>query len=130
MPHRKFLNVFKLYLRAEIVNMKKILFCLMIALLSGCGALRTIGVPLERVPLNLSEPTPLQLNEVEFIVIHKDNAAAAFAELEKSGVVPVVFALTGSDYKALAINVSDIKEYIVLQRKIIRLYKNYYEKGE
>jgi len=44
--------------------------------------------------------------------------------------VPVVFALTGSDYKALAINISDIKEYIILQRKIIRLYKNYYEKGE
>lgn len=105
----------------------KYLLVIMLAIFSSGCSLSTFTTPTERVPLNLSDPAPLQLNKVEFIVIHKDNAEAAFAELEKKGLVPVVFALTGSDYKALAINVNDIKEYLILQRKIIRLYKNYYE---
>jgi len=99
---------------------------LMLCMLTGCG-LNTFTTPTERVPLNLSQPAPLKLKKVEFVVIHKDNAATVFAELEKQGLQPVVFALTGADYKALAINVGDIKTHLLLQRKIIILYKHYYE---
>lgn len=104
------------------------MFVLSVLMLSGCG-LTTITTPTERVPLNLAPPPKLALKKVEFVVIHKDNAEAIFKELEARGLQPVVFALTGSDYKALATNVGDIKNHILLQRKIIILYKDYYEGG-
>lgn len=102
----------------------------LLCLLTGCSTLKTIVDPVERVPLNLSMPPALDMNDVEFVVIHKDNAEAIFKDLEKRGIAPVVFALTGDDYKALAVNVSEIKNYILLQRQIIILYKDYYEKKD
>lgn len=72
-------------------------------------------------------PPAIDMEKVEFVVIHKDNAKVVFEQLEKKNIQPVVFALTADDYKALAINASEIKSYLLLQRKIILLYQDYYE---
>ena len=96
-------------------------------LLCSCSTLKTIVDPIDKVPLALSDPDPLELQEVKFVVIHKDNAEKVFAELEKKGLEPVVFALSGADYKALATNTAEIKAFLKLQKKILILYREYYE---
>lgn len=103
------------------------LMILLCCLLCSCSTVRSIIVPEEKLPLKLADPEPLNLADVTFIVIHKDNAEKVFADLEKKGIEPVVFALTGDDYKALASNTADIKSFLKLQRKIIILYREYYE---
>lgn len=104
----------------------KYIMCVLLTLLCGCSTTKTM-IDVERVPLNLSDPPAMKLNKVEFIVIHKDNSEKVFSDLEKSGIEPVIFGLTGDGYKSLSINVRDIKDYIILQKKIIQLYRNYYE---
>ena len=107
--------------------MRYIMFFIMVVFFSGCGVINTVLEPSERLPLHLPEPPVLEMRDVEFIVIHKDNAEYIFNKLEEAGIQPVVFALTGNNYKDLAINISDIKSYLLIQRTINRLYKEYYE---
>jgi hypothetical protein len=102
-------------------------YTFLLVFLTSCAVL-TPTTPIDtKPPLSLSDPQPLKMRKVEFLVIHKDNAEKTFSELEASGQEPVLFALTGSDYKSLAYNTLQIKGYLKNQRKIIRLYRKYYE---
>lgn len=99
---------------------------LSLILLSACSA-KPSALPPARIPLSLVDPAPLKMQKVQFVIINTNNAAQVFADLESQGLEPVVFALTGADYKALSTNINDIKSYLLLQQKIIILYKEYYE---
>jgi hypothetical protein len=96
-------------------------------LLTSCAVLAPTPALDTKPPLHLSDPPALKLKTVEFVVVHKDNAEKTFSDLEKNGQEPVLFALTGKDYKSLAVNTLQIKNYVKNQRKIIRLYRKYYE---
>lgn len=97
-------------------------------LLSGCSPLvRYKAEPIERPRLSLSDPKPLIMRPIKFIVITPENASQVFNELESKSVEPVLIGLTGDGYKSLSLNVDDIKNYLELQREIIRLYRDYYE---
>ena len=104
-----------------------ILIAVLSVCLISCSATPKVCPP-ERLPLNLADPSPVTLNKVKFLVVTKENAAEVFAALEKKGL-PVVFALTGNDYKALALNIDSIKNLLIEQQSIIFLYKEYYESG-
>lgn len=78
-------------------------------------------------PLGLKDPAVMQLRPVNFIVVHKDNAEKVFSDLDQSGDDAVLFGLTGTDYKNLAVNTQQLKAYIKHQQKIIKLYREYYE---
>lgn len=108
----------------------KFLILLLCLLMVACGSKKISTTPIDRPNLNLPNPTPLTLNKVEFIIIHKDNANKVFKELQDAGLEPVIFGLTGTDYKSLAINVDDIKKFMILQREIIEAYRDYYESKE
>lgn len=101
-----------------------IVLCLLFC--SGCST-TFFSKPTERVPLALSDPQPMSLQDVTFTVVHKDNAEKVFQDLEQAGSEPVIFALSGPDYKALASNISQIMGYIKVQKRIIVLYREYYE---
>lgn len=102
-------------------------YMFIVCLLTSCAVL-TPTTPIDtKPPLKLSDPSPLRLKPVKFIVVHKDNAEKTFSDLESSKQEPVLFALTGNDYKSLAVNTNLIKNYVKNQRKIIRLYRKYYE---
>jgi hypothetical protein len=107
--------------------MKNLLLMLGIILLTGCGSMTTITKPVEKLPLKLTRPVPLVMRPVKFVVITKESAGAVFAEMESQGLQPVLFGLSGADYKALAINIKDIQNFIATQNQIIILYKSYYE---
>ena len=75
-------------------------------------------------------PSPLDTNDLEFIVINKDNYKEVFERLTSDGKKPVLFALTDEGYKALSMNYGDLREHIIAQREIIIAYKEYYETEE
>lgn len=102
-------------------------YLIFMCLLTSCAVFRPTPALDTKPPLRLEDPAPLRLRPVEFIVVHKDNAQKTFSDLEQSGEEPVLFALSGNDYKSLAVNTQHIKTYVKNQRKIIRLYRKYYE---
>ena len=108
--------------------MKIVNLILCAILLSSCSvAHKIVTKPIEKPPLRLESPKVLKLRRVKILVITPENASEVFKDLEARGIEPVLFALTGDDYKALSLNLQDIKNYVKSQRKIIILYKNYYE---
>jgi hypothetical protein len=96
--------------------------------LSACSTKVTSGGIIYNKPtLSLKDPQPLVMSPVQFRVIHKDNAEKIFTEMESKKQEPVLFGLSGSDYKSLAINMQELKSYIIIQQKIIKKYRDYYE---
>ena len=105
---------------------------LAIILLSSCPAgvkvIDTYKIEKKREPLDLNMPTPLELQDVDWIIITKENADEVFEKIknEKNGDY-ALFALTDNGYEKLALNFADIRNKIAEQRQIILSYKDYYE---
>ena len=105
---------------------------LAIILLSSCAAgvkvIDTYKIEKKREPLDLNMPTPLELQDVDWIIITKDNADEVFEKIknEKNGDY-ALFALTDNGYEKLALNFADIRNKLAEQRQIILSYKEYYE---
>ena len=100
--------------------------------LSACswGSLRQVEVsaqPVERVPLNLAEPTPLKLTPVRWRVVTPENIDQIWKEIESSGNELVLFAVTADGYEQLSLDLADVRSHIAHQRNIIIKYKKYYE---
>lgn len=107
--------------------MFRVLILASLILLTGCSTLGIFTEPVDKPALNLSNPEPLDLEDVEFYVLTKDNAIQVLNELEKKGLKPVIIGLSGKGYKILALNVDKIKNHIELLNEIIKKYKDYYE---
>ena len=105
---------------------------LAIILLSSCAAgvkvIDTYKIEKKREPLDLNMPTPLELQDVDWIIITKENADEVFEKIknEENGDY-ALFALTDNGYEKLALNFADIRNKIAEQRQIILSYKDYYE---
>ena len=109
-----------------------LVFGLATILLSSCVAgvktLETYTIEKKREPLALDMPAPLELQDVDWIIITKDNADEVFEKIknEKNGDY-ALFALTDNGYEKLSLNFADIRNKIAEQRQIILSYKDYYE---
>lgn len=88
----------------------------------------TPTLPKTKPNLNLPKLEPLKLDEVQFVIIHKNNANDVFSEMEKKGQRPLLIGLSAADYKNLSVNIKKIKNYLQEQQKVIILYGDYYEK--
>lgn len=114
-----------------------LLSLLLSSLLSGCASfgnlfdkvnpVEVVSKPIEKTPLNIPPPEPLQLKSVKWVIITKDNAQQVFDELEKAGEDVVLFGLTDTGYQQLSISFAEIRNFISTQREIIAQYKEYYE---
>ena len=109
-----------------------LVFGLIAILLSSCAAgvkvIDTYTIEKKREPLALEDPKPLELQDVDWIIITKDNADEVFEKIknDKNGDY-ALFALTDNGYEKLALNFADIRNKIAEQRQIILSYKDYYE---
>ena len=109
-----------------------LVFGLTVILLSSCAAgvkvIDTYKIEKKREPLALDNPTPLELQDVDWIIITKDNADEVFEKIknEKNGDY-ALFAVTDNGYEKLALNFADIRNKLAEQRQIILSYKEYYE---
>lgn len=115
----------------------KLLLASSVLLLTGCSAfsffesdvkpIETIKIEQERPKLNLPNPEPLDLKDIKWVIITRENAEEVFNEIEKSGQPVAIFGLTSEGYESLALNFADIKTYIVHSKTILIKYREYYE---
>ena len=114
--------------------MKKVILLLVaVAFLAGCSLtpkVKQVEVTsnvIEKLPLNLPTPPPLEMQDVEWLIVTEENIGEVWQLLrdKKEGVA--LFALRKGDYERLAINIKEIRallgEYIV----VVQAYKDYYE---
>ena len=102
-------------------------------LLSGCAGVKKLSIFKEEVPrqeLNLEKQTPLQLEQLRWIIITSENANEVFAKLEEQGIDPVLFGLTDKDFELLSKNFARIRNQLKVQNDLIDQYKEYYESTE
>ena len=111
-----------------------LLLGLLAVFLTSCGSsvkeIQVSTVEVSKIPLNLPSLDPLQLQDVEWIIITKDNAMEIFEEIKSKGGEYSLFALTDTGYEKLALNFTDIRNRLAEQRQILLSYKEYYEPEE
>jgi hypothetical protein len=116
----------------SIVN---VLGCLtIIALTSACSSLpKEIFVsaePIDKPKLILPKTDELDLQDVEWVILVKENWEEQWAKLEQSGEALAFFATTDSGYENLGLNYSDLRAFIQQQDAIIAAYRSYYLEAE
>ena len=104
-------------------------------LLNGCAGLAvkeisSYKIEKKRAKLDLADHQPLELQDVEWIIITKDNAEEVFEKVKSSGGDYALFAVTDEGYEKLSLNLADIRNKLAEQRQIILSYKEYYEGDE
>ena len=80
-----------------------------------------------RAQLNLEKPTPLQLEELQWIIITSENAEEVFKKLEEKAIDPVLWGLTDKDFELLAKNFARIRNQLKITNDLLDKYKEYYE---
>ena len=80
-----------------------------------------------RAQLNLDKPTPLQIEQLHWIIITSENAEEVFKKLEEQGIDPVIFGLTDKDFELLAKNFARIRNQLKITNDLLDKYKEYYE---
>ena len=104
-------------------------------LLNGCAGLAvkeisSYKIEKKKEPLDLPMPVPLELIDVEWIIVTKDNVDEVMERVKAEGGDYALFAVTDEGYKKLSTNFADIRNKLYEQNQIILSYKEYYESGE
>ena len=94
---------------------------------SGVKKLEIFKQEVEREKLNLNKPTPLELENLRWIIITSNNAEEVFKKLEEQGIDPVLFGLTDKDFQLLAKNFARIRNHLKVTNDLLDKYKEYYE---
>ena len=103
---------------------------ILITFLTSCSGVKKLSIFKEEVPraqLNLDKPTPLQLEQLQWIIITSENAEEVFKKLEEKGIDPVLWGLTDKDFELLAKNFARIRNQMKITNDLLDKYKEYYE---
>ena len=84
----------------------------------------------KKTPLNLSDPHPLKLNDVSYVIITDKNSKDVFEQMIKDSKEPVLIGVDAKDYENLSLNLAYIRKYIIEQQQIIKSYRDYYEPSQ
>ena len=98
--------------------------------LTNCSGEKTLEIFKQEVPrenLNLEKPTPLELENLRWIIITSKNADEVFKKLEEQGIDPVLWGLTDKDFELLAKNFARIRNQLKITNDLLDKYKEYYE---
>ena len=111
-----------------------ILLSLLAVFLTSCGSsvqeIQVTTVEVSKTPLNLPNPDPLKLQDVEWIIITKENANEIFERIKSAGGEYALFAVEDTGYEKLQINFTDIRNKLAEQRQLLLAYREYYEPSE
>lgn len=114
--------------------MRYLALIITIMIVSGCSSMpqriEVSAKPVDKPQLILPDAQKLNLRDVEFVLITRENAEEVFAELERSRKDPVLIGLTDDGYETLSLNLSDVMALLQQQRAIIAAYKRYYQESE
>ena len=113
----------------------KILAISVLIFLTGCSIggekrIKFLQVEEPRQNLDYPMPTPLELEEIKWIIITSENAEEVFARLEAAGIDPVLFGITDKDYQLLSKNFARIRQKLQETNNLLEEYKKYYEGTE
>ena len=118
-------------------NQKSILnvlvWLILLTSLTSCSGVKKLSIfkeEVKRQELNLEKPTPLQLEQIKWIIITSENADEVFKKMEEQGLDPVLFGLTDNDYQLIAKNFAQIRNQLKITNDILDKYKEYYEPKE
>ena len=103
---------------------------ILITSLTSCSGVKELQIfkkEVEREKLNLNKPTPLQLEQLRWIIITSENAEEVFKRLEEEGIDPVLFGLTDKDFQLIAKNFAQIHNQLKITNDLLDKYKEYYE---
>ena len=111
---------------------KGVILVLIILALTGCSIggekkIKLFSVEKPREKLNYEMPTPLQMEEIKWIIITSENADEVFKKLEEAGIDPVLFGITDKDFQVLARNFAQIRQKLQETNNLLEEYKKYYE---
>jgi hypothetical protein len=101
--------------------------------LTSCSGVKQLSIfkeEVKRQELNLEKPTPLQLENLKWIIITSKNAEEVFKKLEEQGIDPVLWGLTDKDFELLAKNFARIRNQLKITNDLLDKYKEYYEPEE
>ena len=117
--------------------MKKVIILLpLLALfLVGCAGTKVQPEPKvviqkeieKKLPLNIADPLPLELQEIQWVIVTRDNIEEVWAEIEGDNEGVALFALRHGDYERLALNIADIRAVIGEYVIILKRYRQNYE---
>jgi len=108
-----------------------LIIALTTSLLIGCAGkqqLTILSEPVQPVPLNTPQVRELDLEKIEWFVVTPDNIEEVFGKLADQRKDIVLFALTDDGYKAMSLNLAQIRELLNQQQAIIEAYKEYYNR--
>ncbi len=118
-------------LRRSLKLIQSVLLLLTLTIfLTSCSGVKELSIFKEEVPrakLNLEKPTPLQLENLQWIIITSENADEVFKRLEEKGIDPVLWGLTDKDFELLAKNFARIRNQLMVTNNLLDKYKEYYE---
>lgn len=107
-----------------------LLLPILLIFLTSCSGVKQLSIFKEEVPrakLNIEKPTPLQLENLKWIIITSENAEEVFKKLEEQGIDPVLWGLTDKDFELLAKNFAQIRNQLKITNDLLDKYKEYYE---
>ena len=111
---------------------KGVILVLLILALTGCSIggekkINIFSVEKPREKLDYPMPTPLEMEEIKWIIITSENADEVFKRLEEAGIDPVLFGITDKDFQVLARNFAQIRQKLQETNNLLEEYKKYYE---
>ena len=116
--------------RSQKLIQNALLLLILTIFLTSCSGVKRLEVfkqEVEREKLNLNKPTPLELENLRWIIITSNNAEEVFKKLEEQGIDPVLLGLTDKDFELLAKNFAQIRNQLKITNDLLDKYKEYYE---
>ena len=118
-------------LQRNLKSIQNVLVLLILSIfLTNCSGVTQLEIFKQEVPrekLNLNTPTPLELENLRWIIITSKNADEVFKKLEEQGIDPVLWGLTDKDFELLAKNFARIRNQLKITNDLLSKYKEYYE---
>ena len=78
----------------------------------------------------MNKHTPLELENLRWIIITSEKAQEVFKKLEEQGIDPVLWGLTDKDFELLAKNFAQIRNQLKITNDLLDKYKEYYEEED
>jgi hypothetical protein len=104
----------------KLVLLSSILFLPLI----GCGEIITqTKIVSTEIPIQ-TRPKPVVLNDIKFYVVNKENLNEFINKFTKENKDLVFFAFSVKDYESMAINLSELRRFILQQNNIIVYYED------
>ena len=103
--------------------------------LTSCGSTIPKSVtytpqPIDKPDLVLPDTKTLNMRNVDFMILTRENVEEYFKKIEATGEPIVIFGLTAQDYEYLSLNFADVLELLDQQNSVIVAYKKYYEQTD